>query len=157
RRTNHDVLESGRFECAQYAKQFVAIHGAQSSPVPSQRGTTDEAPSRSRRPEPGPKRLHCPEGKILRRPVQPLALRAQLAAGRDRTRVKLAFVGTLGLALLAAAPDALACTCITPGPACQAFWRTDAVFDATVERIEITSHQERLGDREYTLQDKFVH
>jgi len=73
--------------------------------------------------------------------------------------VKLAFVGTLVLALFAAAPDALACTCITPGPACQAFWKTDAVFDATVERIEPTSHQERLGssDREFTFPEKLVH
>jgi Tissue inhibitor of metalloproteinase len=31
---------------------------------------------------------------------------------------------------------AVACTCLPIGPACQAFWTTDAVFDATVEAVE---------------------
>ena len=61
----------------------------------------------------------------------------------------------LGLALcvlaqLAGAPSANACTCMSSGPACQAFWTTDVVFDGTVITIEPTSREETFSDR--TLQ-----
>src|SRR5262245_2402128 len=42
------------------------------------------------------------------------------------------FVAVFFAALLAAPRLAYACTCVDVGPACQAFWKADAVFDATV-------------------------
>ena len=37
------------------------------------------------------------------------------------------------LVFLLAPREAAACSCMASGPACQAFWNTDAVFDATVD------------------------
>jgi len=60
-------------------------------------------------------------------------------------RAKL-FISVLVLVAAFAAPRAAdACTCIYSGPACQVFWKTDAVFDATVESIESTTRREDLG------------
>src|SRR5262245_41151087 len=85
-------------------------------------------------------------------------LAASPALRGECTRVRLGVACILSAALGAAAADALACTSITPGPACQAFWKSEAVFDATVERIEPTSRQERLADdREFTFPEKLVH
>jgi hypothetical protein len=51
-----------------------------------------------------------------------------------------------------------ACTCISPGPPCQAFWKAEAVFDATVERIEPTTRQQDVGDNHVmTLRENRVH
>src|SRR5688572_658434 len=56
-----------------------------------------------------------------------------------------------------ASRDAAACSCMTSGPACQAFWKTDAVFDATVESIETTAGRELdLGDRKVSYPEKRV-
>ena len=40
------------------------------------------------------------------------------------------------IAVLATPSPAAACSCMVVGPACQAYWKTDAVFDATVTRIQ---------------------
>jgi len=52
-------------------------------------------------------------------------------------RIRLACLTLVALVALRA--NAAACSCIPSGPACQAFWKTDAVFDATVEAIGPTS------------------
>ena len=54
-------------------------------------------------------------------------------------------LGLAALVLLARSTPAEACSCIYQGPACQTFWKTDAVFDATVESIEARTRQEDLG------------
>jgi hypothetical protein len=46
-------------------------------------------------------------------------------------------IGILFVLLVVATPrSAAACSCMIVGPACQAYWKTDAVFDATVTRIQ---------------------
>ena len=61
------------------------------------------------------------------------------------------------LIFVLASRDAAACSCMSSGPACQAFWKTDAVFDATVESIEMTTGPERdLGDRRVSSPEKRV-
>ena len=51
-------------------------------------------------------------------------------------RVSFGLIGILIVVAISAVPrSAAACSCIDPGPECQAFWKTDAVFDATVVRI----------------------
>lgn len=40
------------------------------------------------------------------------------------------------LALAASVRPALSCSCMASGPACQAYWKTDAVFDATVVDVQ---------------------
>ena len=52
--------------------------------------------------------------------------------------------------------SAFACSCVLPGPACQAYWNTSAVFDATVIRISPVERTESIGDREFTYSDKIV-
>ncbi len=53
----------------------------------------------------------------------------------------------LGLTAVGAAwSPAAACSCMARGPACQAFWTTTAVFDATVVAIEDLEVQFVLGD-----------
>ena len=58
--------------------------------------------------------------------------------------------------LLAFARAAAACSCRYPGPACQAFWNTDAVFDATVVQIALIPRTETIGGRELRIEDKLV-
>ena len=48
-----------------------------------------------------------------------------------RSRLPL-FFGSIVFLLFVSAYDALACSCASSGPPCQAFWQTDAVFSATV-------------------------
>jgi hypothetical protein len=61
-------------------------------------------------------------------------------------------------AILGGASTASACTCISPGPPCQAFWKAEAVFDATVDRIEPTTRRHDYGDnRLVTLREYLVH
>lgn len=62
----------------------------------------------------------------------------------------------LVLALLVTARDAGACTCIQPGPACQAFWTTEAVFDGTVTSITPIEGTETIGGREYPRTEYLV-
>ena len=67
----------------------------------------------------------------------------------------------LGLALcllaqLAGAPSADACTCISSGPACQAFWTTDVVFDGTVLKIDSISRDETFSDRTFQVTEFVV-
>ena len=67
----------------------------------------------------------------------------------------------LGLALcllaqLAGAPSADACTCISSGPACQAFWTTDVVFDGTVLKIDPISRDETFSDRTFQVTEFVV-
>jgi hypothetical protein len=52
---------------------------------------------------------------------------------------------------------ATACSCMAIGPACEAFWRADAVFDATVSSIEPPAARVESGDRSVALNDKRVH
>jgi hypothetical protein len=54
-----------------------------------------------------------------------------------------------GLGCLAIPPVAYACSCVYQGPACQAYWTTDAVFDATVTRIERIRHEDVSRDRHF--------
>jgi hypothetical protein len=56
------------------------------------------------------------------------------------------FVAFSLAAALAAPRPADACSCMDAGPACQAFWKTDAVFDATVESIDDAVHADRAPD-----------
>ena len=61
------------------------------------------------------------------------------------------------LVLVLASRDVAACSCMPSGPACQAFWKTDAVFDATVDSIEMTTGPEYdLGDRRIVSPEKRV-
>lgn len=60
------------------------------------------------------------------------------------------------LATLAIPRAAAACSCIVSGPECQAYWKTDAVFDATVLRITPIGRVETIGGREVTLGEKLV-
>ena len=54
-------------------------------------------------------------------------------------------LGALCCLLFVVAPRvAHACSCMASGPACQAFWKTDAVFDATV--LAITPSGEQYGN-----------
>src|SRR5687767_3156816 len=50
------------------------------------------------------------------------------------------------LMVLLRSPAAFACSCIQSGPACQAFWKTDAVFDAIVESIVPTTQPPNPGE-----------
>ena len=47
--------------------------------------------------------------------------------------------------LIAAVRPADACSCVRVGPACEAFWTTEAVFDGTVLKIEPIVTQENIG------------
>ena len=51
-----------------------------------------------------------------------------------------------------------ACSCNVSGPACQAYWKTDAVFDATVVSITLLSPAEprRGGQLPFAVMDKVV-
>ena len=63
-------------------------------------------------------------------------------------------------AIFGAASTASACSCMAPGPPCQAFWKADAVFDATVEGIDLTTRQETLGETQthvITRREHVVH
>ena len=64
----------------------------------------------------------------------------------------------IALLVLTGAPRlAHACSCMSSGPACQAFWKTDAVFDATVDAIGGASGPEQLlGDRRVSFPEKLV-
>jgi hypothetical protein len=74
------------------------------------------------------------------------------------TRISSAvFAITLCVAVqLAGAPSADACTCMSSGPACQAFWTTDVVFDGTVTTIEPTSRQETFSGRTFPVSEFVV-
>ena len=70
-------------------------------------------------------------------------------------RVILAAVALL--VLLAMPRNAEACSCMQAGPACQAFWKTDAAFDATVDAIERAAGPEQdLGNRRVSFPEKLV-
>lgn len=56
----------------------------------------------------------------------------------------------LAASLTTAASPAAACSCKSSGPACQAYWNTDAVFDATVVRIERVPRDELVGNEVVT-------
>src|SRR5688572_10696490 len=61
------------------------------------------------------------------------------------------------LLILLASREAIACSCISSGPACQAFWKTDAVFDATVDSIEAAKGpEEDFGNRIVAPNEKRV-
>lgn len=61
-------------------------------------------------------------------------------------------------AVLASASAAFACSCMETGPPCQAFWKAEAVFDATVEGMDPTSRQMNLGsERSINVPEKIVH
>ncbi len=51
---------------------------------------------------------------------------------------------------------ALACSCMSSGPACQAYWKTDAVFDATVVSIGPLNPAEPLPGGDLRFADKIV-
>ena len=83
-------------------------------------------------------------------------------AGIDRqlfsTRINAIVLGLALclLAQLAGAPPADACTCISSGPACQAFWTTDVVFDGTVLKIDSISRDETFSDRTFQVTEFVV-
>lgn len=59
------------------------------------------------------------------------------------------FVGFLTAILLATGSvPASACSCMDSGPACQAYWRTAAVFDATVDSVTLASSKAGSDPRE---------
>jgi hypothetical protein len=59
--------------------------------------------------------------------------------------------------LIALTPRAAtACSCLSRGPACQAYWQTDAVFDATVLSITPRNPAEPLPGGQLQLADKIV-
>ena len=60
------------------------------------------------------------------------------------------------LAQLAGVPAADACTCLSSGPACQAFWTTDVAFDGTVVKIDPTSRDETFSDRTFQVTEFVV-
>ena len=61
------------------------------------------------------------------------------------------------LLMLWATRSASACTCMHTGPACQAFWKTDAVFDATVDGIEVVQGPSvEIGARTVVIAEKRV-
>jgi hypothetical protein len=71
-------------------------------------------------------------------------------------RVVTAAGMALGASLTTAASPAQACSCKSSGPACQAYWNTDAVFDATVVRIERAPRDEVLGNELVTISKRLV-
>src|SRR3954466_3752486 len=58
--------------------------------------------------------------------------------------------------LVAAGRDASACTCIQSGPACQAFWKTDVVLDATVQAIEALATEPAIAGTNFRIPEKLV-
>jgi hypothetical protein len=60
------------------------------------------------------------------------------------------------LAQVTGASTADACTCISSGPACQAFWTTDVVFDGSVVKIDPTSRDETFSDRTFQVTEFVV-
>ena len=74
------------------------------------------------------------------------------------TRISsVVFAIALCVAVMAAgAPSADACSCISSGPACQAFWTTDVVFDGTVVKIDPTSREETFSDRTFRVTEFVV-
>lgn len=72
-----------------------------------------------------------------------------------RARV-LQGLGLVLLLVLISSRDASACTCITPGPACQTYWTTDAVFDGTVTAIAPIERTETIGGRDYRMPEYAV-
>jgi hypothetical protein len=69
-------------------------------------------------------------------------------------RLRIAFAS---IVLLVPAQQVDACTCVLPGPACQAYWQTDAVFDATVRSVRAGDRAEMLaGGRELPFRDRIV-
>ena len=65
--------------------------------------------------------------------------------------------GVVLLLGLLASREAAACSCMASGPACQAFWKTEAVFDATVDRIETAMGPEQdLGNRRQSFPENLV-
>jgi hypothetical protein len=85
------------------------------------------------------------------RRVSGVKLSAEVSMRRD---IVVAFVL---LGLLVMPRIAAACSCMQAGPACQAFWKTDAVFDATVDAIERAAGPEQdLGERRVSFPEKLV-
>jgi hypothetical protein len=70
-------------------------------------------------------------------------------------RVKAGLWILSALVVLGVPREALGCSCIARGPACQAFWTAHAIFDATVVAIEPVSHPEGVRDRPF-LSDLLV-
>jgi hypothetical protein len=62
----------------------------------------------------------------------------------------------VGASLTTAVSPAEACSCMSSGPACQAYWNTDAVFDATVVRIERVPRDEVVGTELVTISKRLV-
>ena len=90
------------------------------------------------------------------------AVRSAVAMRRSRQEERamarnIAVLSWLVLSLIAVAPRAAsACSCMSRGPACQAFWKTDAVFDATVVGIRPLNQAEPLPAGQVRFADKIV-
>jgi hypothetical protein len=70
---------------------------------------------------------------------------------------RLTSIGAAAVLLVACSPAlAEACSCMLAGPACQAFWQTDAVFDGTVVAIEQTTRPELIHDTTFPVREKVV-
>ena len=69
-------------------------------------------------------------------------------------RASFGVIGVLVFLVVVLAPlSAAACSCISSGPACQAYWTTDAVFDGTVARIVPVPRVETIEGREFVSED----
>lgn len=67
------------------------------------------------------------------------------------------FVATCAVCLLGGSwSPAEACSCVASGPVCQAYWNTDAVFDATVVRIESVKRDEQFAGRTVAVRKHLV-
>src|SRR2546427_4094934 len=58
--------------------------------------------------------------------------------------------------LLVSLRAAHACSCPSPGPSCEAFWDTGAVFDGTVTSITAQTVQRGAGPEAYTTRENLV-
>lgn len=66
-------------------------------------------------------------------------------------------VATAAALLALGVRPATGCSCVSSGPACQAFWNATAVFDATVVRIDpIPTEATNVGNRDVQISEKRV-
>jgi hypothetical protein len=71
--------------------------------------------------------------------------------------MRLAAPIVIAFAIVVASPHRTeACSCMSSGPVCQAFWNTAAVFDATVVGIERIGRDQLIGNRTIAVPEKLV-
>lgn len=79
-----------------------------------------------------------------------------MSARPGAARVRLLFLTALVAIFFAPAREADACSCLASGPACQSFWTADAVFDATVLKIERLTPDNPSSPRPLELSDRVI-